>query len=1276
MTIEDERLWLEERLQAMDPTINLNDGSPANIQVVEPFVRRFQPDPLETSIMSFIQGRLRQEFPNISAEEGDVFTDLTAKPMSILLEPFRREIRAIKRNQSIQDPAIINSDEADAIVANTFFTRNAGAYSRGKVRIYFANPITLSLGSSNVAYTAGGKRFLIATPQSITSESMSINTEGNLYYWDVDFVAEATGKSYDVAVGSIIGVTGISSATKVTNPYKFSGGITEETTTELVARSEENIGERSLNTVPGAVAKLFEEFADLRVLQIIGFNDEEMERDVITGGSLGDVFLYGTDGVATDEGDGYSSYFDSASGTFTTDFGPVGTDISAYVLTIWLTSGTTRPVDYTLGAVEGATRLSISSTYTHATRIPAQTATNWTIRKREITLSDIPGGILFPDTDGNELVVEPDTIHVGGCSDYYVTGNSRSDQTMSLTQLADRDPIVKGLYVQTYDGTTEPADRVDVTMTNDEYDEIVATKSMLRILDSASGNNVGTYRIVQKVQYTGGVGELVLDQDLVSPEESAVFGELTDDIDVELNNPYEVVLEGDDLRTYAGLAIVNTVAGTIFTDYGMTAGAGTTDNKLIILSGNDAGTYDITNVASTVLTLGSTLSDTTSPIPYRVVREMAEDGIDLPLWRIRDVDLLDANSEPTGDVIPYRHPVDVQSRRFANIGREPKAGEGTTTDDTVASTASSDIITSSSGSLNYWNLGVRLNDVVNLNTGDNTGYYLVTGVGGGPAPIGTGLSDNQLKLNETLTWADATITYEVGEPSVGSFRVYFLNPCTAEVTSDDTLFSVDVGGTTRRFRPDPTMNHQYLPSESTVPTAILQDGGARPADVILLYTPDGATGVRAWNYDIQANDYAEITYAPIVGAVDLTTATAGLDGKSLLLDLGSGSERVTFSTSGTMTSAEIVTQINAQLSSSVASIYTVGGEFLMFRGDISITLEDNSGAPGAGDATGTLMDTGGNPRTTYMPWLTGNFANQDTVNDAPTGVKGKWVIDTVNPLSSDRFALELGAHATDSGVTYSSSYAIDTTLGHYVRLSRNGLQRISSVDMTDNEDELGLYYWDVECTSEGHGDSWNIDPDLSGTVTDYYSEGWEASVEDDTVSYSMSEAPWVHISPRVLLSGDDDPSNYLTLLEESAQLDYQREDIVESIHSFIRSPSERTVNNNPLARALTPTLVRTSISYSNGYTESEAREEIADAIEAVMPNRQLEVSDMVKILTDGGATYVTLPITLIGISHQVDRTVTIERSEDYISSDRLSVLVPDDDGSTVEGNSYILLTRS
>ena len=1274
MTINDEILWLEERLRAMDPNLNLNSGSPATVQVIEPFRRRFRPDPLESSVIPFIVGRLRQEYPNITAEEGDAFIDLMVKPMSILLEPFRREIRAIKRNQSIADPSIINSDEADALLANTFFIRSAGAYSRGKVRIYFANPVTLVLGTANVAYTNAGRRYLLSQSQSITSEAMLLNTEGSLYYWDVDYVAEGTGTAYDIGPNQIVGVTGIASATKATNPYKFSGGVSEQSTSEVIAVAEENIGERSLNTVPGAVAKLFDEFADLRILQIIGFNDAEMERDVITGGSLGDVVLHYNDGLAPDDGDGYASTFTSAqiaaagppyNTTFTAYFGPVGTDISEYTITIWHpVGGVSTPVDYQLGEVDGAGMVSIHSSYTHTARIPTiAVGTEWSIRKREILLSDIPGGILFPDVNGNQLSVEPDRIHVGGCSDYYVDGTTHTDQTMAITAVEDRTPVVKGLFLETFGATATP-DRAYVTMTNDQYDAVVAGSSMLRIIDTASGNNLGTYPIVHKVTYAAGAGQFILDVNLVAPNETGSFCEIVDDIDVELLNPYEVVVEGTDLRTYAGLSVVDTAAVTNFTDYGMTVVG--TDNKLIILSGNDAGTYEITSVAATTLTLPAPLTDTAGPIGYRVVREYAE-AIDLPLRTIRKLEMLDASSEPNGNIIPYRHPIDAQSRRFANIGRTPKAGEGTTANDTLTTVLLTNIVHSSLGGMNYWNRGVRLFDVLNINQGSDRGYYLVIGVGGGPGPIGLGLNPDQLRLSVNLNWSAGGLQYTVGEPSVGSFRTYFLNPCSATMDYDTTLFSTLVGETAYRFRPDPTMYHEYLPTETTVPTAEM--AVANLTD-ILLWTPDGATAIRAWNHDVQAGDYAEITYAPITGVVDLTAPVGALDGKSILVDLGSGSERVTFDAVAALTGAEIVSQINAQLSSSVASLYATGGlSLLRLRADAEITLKDNTLAPGAGDCT---VDLFGAVRATYMPWLAGSFVGQDTNNDSH--LKAKWTIVSVNAVATERATLELGID--EDGNAYANTQNIPSDRGHYVRISRRGRQHISAVTMADNVDDLGMYYWDVECTSEGHGDSWNISPDLESTVTGYQSEGWEMSVEDDTLSFSLAEEPWVHLSPRVLFAGDDDPANFTTLMSDSFQIEYDQEDIVEMVHSFIRSPSERTVNNNPLARGLTPTLVRTAIYYAGGYTETTARAKIAELIKGVMPNRQLDVSDMVQILVDSGSDFVTLPITVVGISHGVDRNITVERSENFISNDRLSVLVPDDDGTTTEGNSYIALTRS
>ena len=115
---------------------------------------------------------------------------------------------------------------------------------------------------------------------------------------------------------------------------------------------------------------------------------------------------------------------------------------------------------------------------------------------------------------------------------------------------------------------------------------------------------------------------------------------------------------------------------------------------------------------------------------------------------------------------------------------------------------------------------------------------------------------------------------------------------------------------------------------------------------------------------------------------------------------------------------------------------------------------------------------------------------------------------------------------------------------------------------------------------------------------------------------------------------------------------------------------------NPLARHLLPIYVRTAIYYENGPSTTDARTALVDVIEEVIPESQLEVSDMLAELTNAGATYISLPVEVIGISHQADRTIVTQRSKDTITPGRLSAFIPDDDGTTAEGASYLVLERT
>jgi len=1254
MSIENWTLYIQERLRAYDPEIDLNAGAPATVQIVDPIVNRLSPDPIETDPLKFILARLQQEYPEVYAREGSAIADLFVKTHLVLLEPYRREIRSIRDQLSLQYPDRLTADEADALVANYFLSRRAGDYARVRVRIYYQNPVSVNISTVNVAYTARGLRFLPVETQSITAEAMLFNVDGNLYYFDVNYIAERPGTAYNVASGEIAGVVGLTAATRATNLAKASPGTAEETTPAFIARAEESIGERSLTNVSGIVSQLFETYSELQTLQIIGFNDVEMQRDVLTGGNLGEILYFGADGATADDGDvdGYTTYFDVVSSIdFTATFGPVGTDISGYTLTAIFPTG---PVDYRLSRVLGATRVSTSET--GANRFPEpHAALDWMIRKSQIlTLSGVPGGILFPDVGGTTLDVPDNEVHVGNCTDLYVRGGTPEDKALAVELVADQLALARREDARTTNGS--PWITLQ-DLTDEEKATVVAGETSL-VLEE--GSDAGSYRILEisgAAPYQVRVSTNMTGPGVVTD----ISYVLVDDLDVDLLEPKEIRYVGDDLKTIAGQPILSTVSG--LPDF---TSVGVVDTDYVeILNGEDAGTYAIAvgGVAAAQITLQTNMTITASPLQYRIYRRQT--GIDLPLLRVTSIERLDSTLEPTGEMIPYRHPIEALSRSFQNPGRGAKAGTAieATSDDLTRDALNFDVV-ASSGLINYYQLGVREGDIVNILTSDNQGYYTVAEVGGHPSAV---IADNELRVDRELAWPASGMEYAVGDPSYGSFRLRFVDPCTFSVTADEATFSVtDASGATLSFRPDPNLLDEFLPTASTVPTITLANGSG----TVVPYSTDGGTNIDALRYGVQVGDRVEITRYPSIGSVDLAPGSINLDAKTLRINVGYGVETVTFS--GTALSAdEVISQLNAQLSRSVAVKYedpvTYPGEYYaMLRGDHEIAIEDNSAA-GAGDATAQVFGT---DRSKFQPWLAGTFVGVQTSNDAPTGHGGYFLVDFLASYPTGALTLT----ETDGSV-WASSYDVPNTRGPYIHVNRSGRQRISSTAMADQMDDLGYYYFDVECISEGHGDFWNIEAELQATIAGYDSEGWEINTEDENTSYSMAEAPWIAISPRILIVGnEDDPGNYRELSGDNIQIAYERDPLVEQIHDYVRDPQTRDVCQNPLVRSLFPVFVRTAITYTGGSTEADIREDLTELIEAVRPEDSLAVSSMVKTIEDTGASKVNLPISLTGIAHQSDRTISLERSEDALYVSRLAALIPDDAG-TDAGASYLILTR-
>lgn len=739
MPTEELKDFIEERLAAFDPDIDLSEGSPAQMQVVDPLVTRFTPDPFEMDVDKFIEARLLQEFPDVNFREGSGIRDLLVKANQLLLDPLSREVNLIKQGQSLANPELLAASEADALVANLFVSRSTGGLATGTVRLYFNAPVALNISVGNVCYTAGGLRFLPTTLQSISAEAMVFNQSGSLYYFDIQVTAEESGTDYNVGAREIVGITNLNTAVRVENPNKFEGGLDEESTDELVEKAETSITERSLVVARGVSARLRSQFESLVHLQVVGHSDPEMGRDVITGGDMGPVLLAGSDGYTEDDGNGDTTtpyfkvrYGAAAQDPFQSFFGAAGTLEDSYYLTIsqasWGTdaeipvadldhiiindtgftgfeaedvgkmivlidasasnAGTAiitgvssatevqidragvvesgmswmlvrPPVDVLIESVVGPRELRLSEEFP----VDRQ-GLIWSVRKKEITISDIPGGIVFSD-DAAAISIRSDEVHIGGASDFYVRGTSVEEKELVLLSISDETPLLTDddlVGVAAYDEWAYAPGK--------DWAALGVRVGYSLVIES--GNNAGTRTIVRVGKGpTGGAGAdseyLQFDVPLTSDDPSMRY-RIVDDIDINLREPRTVRGTGTDLQTVQLSQQVTTSSATDFLALGAEV-----DDTLKIVEGPDAGTYtvvDITGTGNKNLSIDAGMTATANNVRWELYR--AYDGLDFPLVRIRSVDILDSSQQPTGDTVPYAVPVDARSSAFSNAGRGSK----------------------------------------------------------------------------------------------------------------------------------------------------------------------------------------------------------------------------------------------------------------------------------------------------------------------------------------------------------------------------------------------------------------------------------------------------------------------------------------------------------------------------------------------------------------------------------------------------------------------------
>lgn len=1337
MGIRDIEALMRQLAADYDPNVDASVGSPFDARVIQPVVRRLGADPFSMDLATFIVTRLRQAYPKMAVDEGDNISDMIVKPNTLLFDPLVRETTRVRRSQSFADPQSLTLEEVDALGANHFIPRRRGQYSRGPVRLIFGQPQNVHIDQNNFVSSRGGLVFFPTALQSIRTAEMLINvTEGTKYYFDINVIASEPGAAYNVGSGEIISIANISSAARVTNLRRFRKGEDEETAEEYVGRLEATLGEKSMVALRGIAAKLLEGFPEINRLNAVGFSDPEMQRDIITGGGLGELVASGNAGVTISDGEGNSltrRFYSTEA-----DFSAIVGDATDLVLTVF----------GAFGSVVGAMDLNVL-------RVPQMntvdtvdqeflvglTNLSWSVRRRELTLSGIPGGILFPDNPNGTVTINEDEVHVGGMYDIYTRTTDFDDASLSLSNLTDDDPILSGTqgFVANYGpvpfslfsaehvlGTDyETGDEVDQAI-----DDAVFRGYALQILE---GPNAGTYRVLGRVLSPSDEVGFAVDPALLVSEVGPLRWRLVDELNINLTDPRETKLSGTDMVTVQGSDEVTTDAGVNFDTFGIATG-----DVLRILDGADAGDYSI--IADPLLPAYDRLQiDVAFPhslgsANYEIYRP-AGNGIQLPLVRIRSIELVDSSSQPQGSIIPYAKPVDVQSRAFQNPARGVKheyndATVGLVSQETnvlgqfaIVSGQTLDIdidgssftlwlgvtnptldeiivvLNSTFAGYGYQSMVLKVNerrfgirpegnglvrvtggsarsvlfgsiaqdyttadvrsdtalaeggwssldplidvatglDVLEVVSGNNVGFYpspfILDRDGTSTALIVADSESDLLGGSGTYFMPEANRKVRIGARSLGSVRVYFLEPTSFEVDGD-TLFSLDLQELgVANFIPDPTLWHQQIP---TLPDGEQpMDGGSNDGGIT--FTSASQDFVLS---GIKPGDELVIENMPIRGSKELTVdPIPNLVGKTFIFSINDGPDKVvTFVRDDASINPDEVTkggvpeQINAAAGVEVAYIDTFNR--LKFTTEYPFVVRRE------GTSNDDLLDEvdGYSPPTKYSA--------ADRSNASPHA--GEYPVVYVGMTTLN----------IDGNFPTSTEWVNPTEQSFRVR--RTGVQRISTTEMAENEAEAGLYYFDVELISEGSGDFWNIESGQQLLVAGYRSDGWYMTTEDENLTFSDSELPNLVISRSILEPGvEDDPQNATQMTGQNIQIEYDRSSTVGLVQSFASSEVERVVCSNPLSRHLIPHFVRFDMTYTGGSRESVVIPEVEKYIRDLFPVDSLDSSDIQKRATDRGATYVANPIDLIAIVHSVDRSVWAQRSQDRLSTGRLSAFIPD-----------------
>lgn len=1306
MSITDTRVFLTDLLLRFDPDMDLSEGSRAVTELIEPILARIGGDPFEEDLEDFIRSRIQQARPDLAITEADELTDLLIDPMRVLLEPITREIQLVKLRTSLNNLEALSDDEVDALMGNFFQARKAGGFATGTVRAYFGAPQSVSATLVQIAQSKSGLRFVVPRPQSITADQMLLNIEGAEYYFDIAYIAEARGDEYNIERGEINSIANLPSATRIINLRRFSGGVHRETSREYVARVQQGTSDKTLTTAPGLHAVLTESFPTLRQLYEVGYGDPEMQRDVLRGGGLGPIPandnlgpFYGLGSPIDDlDADTTTNILEAVNGHFIARVAGVGAPVSDWHVTItYSQAGELLVRDVPILEVLSDTRARL------ALEMPlslAQNTVTWMLRKRELTLSGVPGGIVLPDKPEGTVSLPTNEVHVGGKTDVFVAGEVEQ-ATAQIFGMTDEAPLARGFRAQTQGGT---AGAEDFVLLPDLDAAALARVAPGMSLVLSEGADVGAYRILEVLSSPSRVR---VDVAMTGTQANLIW-KIVDEIDLDLIEPKDVLLEGTDLVLSAGSGVVITSQGTNFQSAGARAG-----DVLYIEHVDYGGDYRVTGVNAFSLTVEPTAPRSLSGLKYVLSRR--SEGLQTPVLRVRALELLDSTGAPTGTTIPYRDPVLVRSMAFQNEGAghlyDGPAFFG---------------IVSRNGFTGTVNLGGATFVFTTRDPGrawaptsapttftfpvHGTVETLVDRINRSPAMISAGVRAVALRYagNDYLGLTSQRLVTITGGSAL-SILGWDIGLTNAHVRGTQSLGYLKVrrgdlleavggnnGGLGVRAIADPDAYDRVF-----VGTGPLGPPGTLGLYDNAVLSPDAGGRVRIGRPSVGSARCYFLEPTSIEFSYASTRLTATVGGQTPVYRPDPENTRVLIPppprtdlpNTGTLTDTRTLEDPNA--------------DFLLYgvrEGDLIDVLYQPITGTAPLPAAGTLA-VGGTTLFVQQdndPFIEVAFPYAMTRDQIVSYINTQ-VGATIASIANDRLVLQssrrlvlspgstamtvlaLGMFTTDhpargtyvvqfvgrTGLTVASITPFPgagATNTHY-RVRRYA-QRVTSTEMNLQQDASGLYFADVEAVSLVPGELYNIGTDVELDITGYKSDGYRLVAENPVLSFSRAEGLRAELSRTLLLVGaSDNPEDYVQLNLQNLQVSYDRSPLVDEVQSFVGSRYRRVLTQDILVRHLYPHYVSLNWRYSGGAAEPDMLRAISDYLAQIPGGGELEVNSLVSLLKGKAAGSVfaldaqsangrAAPQLLV-VRHEQSRKIRASLVRDVVDTVRMATYLPD-----------------